>query len=82
MIKEYFSQEKKKDLLKINIIPRNSYSKNSGGQLSGGAIAGIVIASIALLAGVTILAICVRKKNVASHSSAIEFYNSSSSIDK
>jgi hypothetical protein len=36
--------------------------KNSDGKLSGGAIAGIVIASIALLAGITILAICLRKK--------------------
>ena len=80
--KRIFLSGIKKDLLKINVIPRNSYSKNSDGQLSGGAIAGIVIASIALLAGITILAICLRKKNVASHSSAIEFYNSSSSIDK
>ena len=80
--KRIFLSGIKKDLLKINVIPRNSYSKNSDGKLSGGAIAGIVIASIALLAGITILAICLRKKNVASHSSAIEFYNSSSSIDK
>ena len=57
---------------------KNTYSKSSSG-LSGGAIAGIVIACVAVLAGITILVIMLRKpSSPLENTTAIDLKNESS----
>ena len=84
-IKRLFLTEGKEKLLDIEYVSTfiNSKSKKNEG-LSGGAIAGIIIACVALLVGASVVAlILVRKKKVKvmPNSSAIDFYNSSASLN-
>ena len=83
--KRLFLSEGEEQTLAIDYVPiySNVKTKKSEGGLSAGAIVGIVVACIIVLIFASVISIyCANKKKVLPNSSAIQFYNSSFSLNE